>query len=118
MCLLPFSLTQPIMLKHSTIERGFQKPPFCVAKVWFLACKKWVFTLQKYGFCFLRECFLFCNTPYRTHVIPQNGITIHRTTPTKHPQNGVALVLFGNIIFTYFWVLPTFLYLTNFAFAK
>ena len=26
---------------------------FCVAKVWFLACKKGVFTLQKYGFCFL-----------------------------------------------------------------
>ncbi len=49
---------------------------------------------------------------------PQNGVAIHRTTPTKHPQNGVALVLFGNIIFTYFWVLPTFLYLTNFAFAK
>ena len=57
MCLLPFSLTQPIILKHSTIERDFQKPPFCVAKVWFLACKKWVFALQKYGFCFLRECF-------------------------------------------------------------
>ena len=69
-CLPPFSLTQPIILKHSTIERGFQKPPFCVAKVWFLACKKWVFALQKYGFCFLRECFLFCNTPYRTHVTP------------------------------------------------
>ena len=44
-----------------------------------------------------------CNTSYHVHVIPQNG---------------VALVLFGNIIFTYFWVLPTFLYLTNFAFAK
>jgi len=102
-CLPPFSLTQPIILKHSTIERGFQKPPFCVAKVWFLACKKWVFALQKYGFCFLRECFLFCNTSYRA---------------PEYPQNGVALVLFGNIIFTYFWVLPTFLYLTNFAFAK
>ena len=70
MCLPPFSLTQPIILKHSTIERGFQKPPFCVTKVWFLACKKWVFALQKYGFCFLRECFLFCNTPYRTHETP------------------------------------------------
>ena len=102
-CLPPFSLTQPIILKHSTIERGFQKPPFCVAKVWFFACKKWVFALQKYGFCFLRECFLFCNTPYHA---------------PEHPKNGIALVLFGNIIFTYFWVLPTFLYLTNFAFAK
>ena len=30
-----------------------QKYGFCVAKVWFLACKKGVFTLQKYGFCFL-----------------------------------------------------------------
>ena len=70
MCLPPFSLTQPIILKHSTIERGFQKPPFCVAKVWFLACKKWVFALQKYGFCFLREYFLFCNTPYRVHETP------------------------------------------------
>jgi len=80
-----------------------QKYGFCRVKVWFLACKKWVFALQKYGFCFLRECFLFCNTSYHAH---------------EHPQNGVALVLFGNIIFTYFWVLPTFLYLTNFAFAK
>ena len=50
--------------------------------------------------------------------IPTVDIAIHHTAPTKHPQNGVALVLFGNIIFTYFWVLPTFLYLTNFAFAK
>ena len=118
MCSPPFSLTQSIILKHSTIERGFQKPPFCVAKVWFLACKKWVFALQKYGFCFLRECFLFCNTSYRVHVTPPKR---HHNTSyhaPEHPQNGVALVLFGNIIFTYFWVLPTFLYLTNFAFAK
>ena len=32
---------------------AMQKYGFCVAKVWFLACKKGVFTLQKYGFCFL-----------------------------------------------------------------
>ena len=32
---------------------ALQKYGFCVAKVWFLACKKGVFTLQKYGFCFL-----------------------------------------------------------------
>ena len=73
-CLPPFSLTQSIILKHSTIERGFQKPPFCVAKVWFLACKKWVFALQKYGFCFLRECFLFCNTSYRVHEHPEMAL--------------------------------------------
>ena len=30
---------------------ALQKYGFCVAKVWFLACKKGVFTLQKYGFC-------------------------------------------------------------------
>ena len=78
-CLPPFSLTQSIILKHSTIERSFQKPPFCVAKVWFLACKKWVFALQKYGFCFLREYFLFCNTSYRAPEYPQNGVAIfHR----------------------------------------
>ena len=117
-CLPPFSLTQPIILKHSTIERGFQKPPFCVAKVWFLACKKWVFALQKYGFCFLREYFLFCNTSYRTHETPTKWHCNTSYHAPEHPQNGVALVLFGNIIFTYFWVLPTFLYLTNFAFAK
>ena len=85
--LTAFSLTQPIILKHSTIERSFQKPPFCVAKVWFLACKKWVFALQKYGFCFLRECFLFCNTSYRVHVTPpkwHHNTSYHaHETPTK-----------------------------------
>ena len=35
-----------------------QKYGFCVAKVWFLACKKGVFTLQKYGFCFLNVVLL------------------------------------------------------------
>ena len=36
-----------------------KKPPFCAAKVWFLACKKGVFTLQKYGFCNAKREFLF-----------------------------------------------------------
>ena len=27
-------------------------------KVWFLPCKKWVFALQKYGFCFLNVTLL------------------------------------------------------------
>ena len=31
---------------------AIQKHGFCNAKVWFLACKKGVFTLQKYGSCF------------------------------------------------------------------
>ena len=35
-----------------------QKYGFCVAKVWFLACKKGVFALQKYGFCFLNVVLL------------------------------------------------------------
>ena len=68
---------------------GVQKVGFCIAKVWFLFFKRVFFVLQ--------------------YTIP---------CPRNTPQNGVALVLFGNIIFTYFWVLPTFLYLTNFAFAK
>ena len=37
---------------------AMQKYGFCVAKVWFLACKKVVFTLQKYGFCFLNVVLL------------------------------------------------------------
>ena len=37
---------------------AMQKYGFCVAKVWFLACKKWVFALQKYGFCFLNVVLL------------------------------------------------------------
>ena len=90
MCLPPFSLTQPIMLKHSTIERGFQKPPFCVAKVWFLACKKWVFTLQKYGFCFLRECFLFCNTSYHAPNTPKMAL--------RFSTVGIAMPLFLFIV--------------------
>ena len=37
---------------------AIQKYGFCIAKVWFLACKKGVFTLQKYGFCFLNVMLL------------------------------------------------------------
>ena len=37
---------------------AIQKYGFCVAKVWFLSCKKGVFTLQKYGFCFLNVMLL------------------------------------------------------------
>ena len=32
-----------------------QKCGFCVAKVWFLPCKRTVFTKSKYGYLFLRE---------------------------------------------------------------
>ena len=38
---------------------AIQKYGFCIAKVWFLACKKGVFTLQKYGFCVAKRGFLF-----------------------------------------------------------
>ena len=43
---------------------AIQKYGFCVAKVWFLACKKGVFGLQKYGFCNSKVWFLFllCNS--------------------------------------------------------
>ena len=59
-----------------------------------------------------------CNTSYRVHETPTKWHCDTSYHAPEHPQNGVALVLFGNMIFTYFWVLPTFLYLTNFAFAK
>ena len=32
-----------------------KKPPFCAAKVWFLACKNHTFTLQKPPFCITRR---------------------------------------------------------------
>ncbi len=32
-----------------------QKCVFCVAKVWFLPCKRTVFAKSKYGYLFLRE---------------------------------------------------------------
>ena len=35
-----------------------QKHGFWRVKVWFLACKKGVFALQKYGFCFLNATLL------------------------------------------------------------
>jgi len=35
-----------------------QKYGFWRVKVWFLACKKGVFALQKYGFCFLNVTLL------------------------------------------------------------
>ena len=43
-----------------------QKHGFCIAKVWFLACKKGVFALQKYGFCFLNVMLLQI---VRTHFV-------------------------------------------------
>ena len=48
-----------------------QKPPFCRAKVWFLACKKGVFTLQKYGFCNAKVgilCILLCHNELQVYV--------------------------------------------------
>ena len=48
-----------------------QKPPFCRAKVWFLACKKGVFTLQKYGFCNAKVgilCMLLCYSELQVYV--------------------------------------------------
>jgi hypothetical protein len=97
---------------------GVQKVGFCIAKVWFLFFKRVFFVLQYIVPCPRNTPKWRCNTSYRTHEIPPKWRcnTPYRTP--EHPQNGVALVLFGNIIFTYFWVLPTFLYLTNFAFAK
>ena len=43
---------------------ALQKYGFCIAKVWFLACKKGVFGVQKYGFCNSKVWFLFllCNS--------------------------------------------------------
>ena len=46
-------------------------PPFCRAKVWFLACKKGVFTLQKYGFCNAKVgilCMLLCHSELQVYV--------------------------------------------------
>jgi len=48
-----------------------QKPPFCRAKVWFLACKKGGFTLQKYGFCNAKVgvlCMLLCYSKLQVYV--------------------------------------------------
>ncbi len=48
-----------------------QKGGFCVAKVWFLACKKVVFTLQKYGFCNAKVgilCMLLCYSKLQVYV--------------------------------------------------
>ena len=41
------------------------------AKVWFLACKKGVFTLQKYGFCNAKVgilCMLLCHSELQVYV--------------------------------------------------
>ena len=48
-----------------------QKYGFCIAKVWFLACKKGVFTLQKYGFCIAKVgilCMLLCYSELQVYV--------------------------------------------------
>ena len=55
-------------------------------KVWFLRCKSMVFGVQKYGFCFLRECFLFCNTSYRTHEHPQMALQYIVPRPRTPPK--------------------------------
>ena len=50
---------------------GVQKGGFYIAKVWFLACKKGVFTLQKYGFCNAKVgilCMLLCYSKLQVYV--------------------------------------------------
>ena len=51
------------------------------AKVWFLACKKGVFTLQKYGFCIAKVgilCMLLCYSKLQVYVGAQFfGICIY-----------------------------------------
>ena len=59
------------MLKHSTIERGFQKNPF-------LRCKSMVFGVQKVGFCIAKVWFLFFK---RVFFVLQYIIPRPRTPP-------------------------------------
>ena len=50
---------------------AIQKYGFCRAKVWFLSCKKGVFTLQKYGFCIAKVgilCMLLCYSKLQVYV--------------------------------------------------
>ena len=49
---------------------GVQKGGFCIARSGFLHCKKWVFALQKYGFCFLNVMLLQIG---RTHFVVECG---------------------------------------------
>jgi len=82
---------------------GVQKVGFCIAKVWFLFFKRVFFVLQ-----------YIIPHPRNTPKMASQYIVPRPRTPTKWRCVGAI----WHIIFTYFWVLPTFLYLTNFAFAK
>ena len=42
---------------------AIQKYGFCIAKVWFLACKKGVFALQEVGFYIAKSGFLHAKNP-------------------------------------------------------
>ena len=72
-----------------------QKPPFCRAKVWFLACKKGVFTLQKYGFCNAKVgvlCILLCHNELQVYVGAQ-FYGVCRYVNNCKMRNGYACVV-------------------------
>jgi len=48
---IPPSFLKIILTKNKNPLFTKQKPPFCIAKVWFLAYKKGGFATQKYGCC-------------------------------------------------------------------
>ena len=54
----------PFLTHYQLVYTNFDFSSFSlisyVAKVWFLVCKKGVFTLQKYGFYFLASALLQC----------------------------------------------------------
>ena len=88
---------------------AMQKYGFCVAKVWFLACKKGVLSVQKGGFCIAKVWFLFfecwvvaifsqCyHNPFATHLAIRQqhfcnssaavGVDLSCSHIWKHPQN-------------------------------
>ena len=72
-----------------------QKGGFCIAKVWFLACKKVVFTLQKYGFCIAKVgilCILLCYSKLQVYVGAQfYGVCISVNTHKMGKENAYLL---------------------------
>ncbi|EGQ14230.1 hypothetical protein HMPREF9144_2162 [Prevotella pallens ATCC 700821] len=73
-----------------------QKGGFCVAKVWFLACKKGVFTLQKYGFCIAKVgilCMLLCYSELQVYVGVQfYGVCIYVYTHKMGNENAYLIM--------------------------
>ena len=83
-----------------------QKVGFCIAKVWFLFFKRVFFVLQYTIPCPRNTPKWRCDTSYRTHEHPQNGITIHHTTPPNTHKMALQFSTVGIAMPLFLFIVP------------